>query len=126
MLASSTRIKTIDPSSWTRTFLFYNQTNISISLFYPISNINSSLFSPFRSLLEYLKVWSILAQYSYKYVKKEIKVLKFKGTHIWLQMENKVLLTDPQVYVIMLIIIIYIAVMYGRTIILCVFQTKQQ
>lgn len=32
-------------------------------------------------------------------------------------MENKILLTDPQVYVIMLIIIIYIAVMYGRTII---------
>lgn len=77
VLASSTRIKTIDPSSWTRTFLFDHQTNISISLFYPISNINYSLFSPSRSLLEYSKVWSIRAQYSYNYVKKEIKVLKF-------------------------------------------------
>lgn len=33
-------------------------------------------------------------------------------------MENKVLLTDPKVYLIMLLIIIYIAVMYGRTIIM--------
>lgn len=39
-------------------------------------------------------------------------------------MENKVLLMDPQVYVIMLLIIIYIAVMYGRTIIIVRFSNK--